>query len=346
MSVKIEVDKIEIPRFLKVREKSRNYLAKSLKKVGRIVQIPVVAKIGDKYLLVDGIGRFLELKKQGAREVEVRVLSECRDEVEASLLAVELNTAVMPLSFRDLVEISRHLLETLSVDEAKKKLREKTSISRTKMLRIFTLLELPRKLQELFFKYNLPENILDIIHKHREELSEEDIEYIFTRLRSASNKMYTCRKLVEQILEAKAIEEAPIEKSPSEVVKTSQSNVVDEVKIPVSKQQISIQDVMDEIVSRDQMETSEEPIKIVERLTRYVCFKCGEIFDPSKTERCEECTWLKCPECNACLCSLSPSEQFVAIAVWLSNVYVNDETWDYWMNYLRNLRRNHDVVTS
>jgi len=73
-----------------------------------------------------------------------------------------------------------------------------------------------------------------------------------------------------------------------------------------------------------------------------VCFRCGEIF--SIGEQCEKCGWQICPHCGACLCSLSPREQFVAIAVWLSTTSIfvetpTKETWNKWYNKLKELKQ-------
>ena len=71
-------------------------------------------------------------------------------------------------------------------------------------------------------------------------------------------------------------------------------------------------------------------------MKKFICFKCGKEFE--EKERCVNCTWLKCPFCGACLCSLSFSEKFVAIAVWLSNADLDKETYQGWYNYLIGLK--------
>ncbi|MHA1593809.1 MAG: DUF6364 family protein [Candidatus Baldrarchaeia archaeon] len=43
------------------------------------------------------------------------------------------------------------------------------------------------------------------------------------------------------------------------------------------------------------------------------CFKCGEKFRIRSAEICPKCGWLKCPQCDACRCSLGEE---AAIAVF------------------------------
>jgi len=72
---------------------------------------------------------------------------------------------------------------------------------------------------------------------------------------------------------------------------------------------------------------------------------CGEIFE--KAEPCEECKWLKCPHCAACLCSLSDKEKFIAIAVRLSNitraVSIPSDVWNKWYDYLKKLKEKESL---
>jgi len=69
------------------------------------------------------------------------------------------------------------------------------------------------------------------------------------------------------------------------------------------------------------------------------CFRCLELFDPREAKICEECKWMVCPRCRACLCSLSGKEKIVAIAVWLSHEdYLRASDRLRWLKYARKLR--------
>jgi len=50
------------------------------------------------------------------------------------------------------------------------------------------------------------------------------------------------------------------------------------------------------------------------------CFRCLELFDPREAKICEECKWMVCPRCRACLCFLSGKEKIVTVADFLKLV--------------------------
>ncbi len=51
----------------------------------------------------------------------------------------------------------------------------------------------------------------------------------------------------------------------------------------------------------------------------HLCFVCGIQWDVTpkllETNLCPKCNWVKCPECEGCRCSLSPTDQ-----AWLDSV--------------------------
>ena len=64
----------------------------------------------------------------------------------------------------------------------------------------------------------------------------------------------------------------------------------------------------------------------------WVCFKCLECFDPLKAIQCPECGWMICPNCKACLCSLSKEAQITAIVVYISHAPIPVEEKLWWYN--------------
>jgi len=69
----------------------------------------------------------------------------------------------------------------------------------------------------------------------------------------------------------------------------------------------------------------------------FVCFKCLRLFIPSTASECSECGWLKCPECDACLCSLSKEAQIAALTVYISHAIIPPREVLWWYERIKKI---------
>lgn len=170
----LDVDQIEVPSW--ARSIDRAYMEESISGRG-IIKPLIVAKVGDKYLLVDGVGRLEVAKKNNITKVPCRVV-EVESEDQVLLLAIELEytkkTWDLEYTFRVIQELEK---QGYPRTEIAKILR----IPRSTLYRIITIMELPRELEylkQLFLKGALPLRAADLIKEALNILSKSKIKKV------------------------------------------------------------------------------------------------------------------------------------------------------------------------
>jgi len=170
--VKIKLEEITVPEW--ARRIYRDYLEESVMNRGVIVPI-VVARVPNgrrnKYILVDGHGRYLMAKKRGDEYIYARIVPVEKEE-DALLLAIELEFTRRPWSVQYTYEVIQELLKR-GFD--KKKIAEILHISRTTLYRYLWLSEMPEELLELFFSEALPLRAAEYIKKTLDAIEKSDI---------------------------------------------------------------------------------------------------------------------------------------------------------------------------
>ena len=208
----LPLDMIEEPILKRDRPEDRDYLEESIRERGVLEPI-VVAKIGNKYRIIDGHGRYLLAKKRGEKMILAKVV-EVRDTKDEIILNLELNVAKKNFSIREIIRGIEMLRERSMSDQ---EIRRVLKLPKSTKYRVFWIMQFPPEIKDLFLQEKLAPHVADHIHKALNELGQEKVVEIVERASKENLEREELGKVIIKALQLELERKQLIER-PKEII--------------------------------------------------------------------------------------------------------------------------------